>query len=204
MPQRLKYPPGWFLILVLLLGLVILGWCGSRWLAAEPGSAEEMYADVRIGMTRDEVVAIFRTHWYIIDGLYSEGTTLGEHSWSRCHVTGPAFHDLPPSSEVRHCVLTVLDRTGREVEVVIGADGLVSDKRITPGVLRDRLDGASRALAGAAEDLSSEAWWRQQARKMSRSMRWKWPYLAICAVVGVVLASAWLLRRGLGRAEPIA
>ncbi len=65
-----------FLWIALVLSLAIGSWLALRWLVPKPGSSEEVYGRIRIGMTRDEAVAVLRTHDSIED-VYCEGETKG-------------------------------------------------------------------------------------------------------------------------------
>ncbi len=113
-----------------------------------------------------EAVSILRaSNPYNIDGHYAEGTTVEGRSWAGTKLDGPLFADLPPAPEIAHCVLTVLDSGGREVEVVLGPGGTVSGKRLAPGALQYRLDKVWRALARAGTDLGSGNWWGEQLHK---------------------------------------
>jgi len=192
----------------LLLGLAVGAWCGSRWLAAEPGSSEDVFARIRVGMSQEEAVAVLRTYApYKIDGAYSEGTTKQGHSWTRINVCHDLYAELPPPQEVVRCILTVYGEDGREVEVVLGHGGIVADKRLSPGAWQYRLQETHRVLDRAASDLISGSWWREQLHKASRSLRHRRRYAVPCLAVVLVMVSAWVLRRriarhGLNRAEP--
>jgi hypothetical protein len=116
------------------------------------------------------------------------------------------FEDLPPPQEVARCVLTVSDDYGREVELVLGPGGVVSGKRLSPGVWEERLHSASRALGDAATDLASGSWWWGQLRKACRSLQ-RGRYAGPCLAAAFLLVSVWVLRRrrarhGARRAEP--
>jgi hypothetical protein len=180
----------------LLFGLAVGAWCGSRWLAAEPGSSEDVFARIRVGMSQEEAVAVLRTYGpYKIDGVYSEGTTKQGHSWTRMHVCRDLYGDLPPPQEVVRCILTVCSEDGREVEVVLGPGGIVAAKRLSPGVWQYRLQETHRVVDRAASDLISGSWWRAQLHKTSRSLRHRRRYAVPCLAVVLVIVSAWVLQR---------
>jgi hypothetical protein len=158
-------------------------------------------------MDQKEAVAVLRT-WApsSIDGAYSEGTTTQGRSWARLNISNPLFEDLPPPQEVARCVLTVSDDSGREIEVVLGPGGVVSGKRLSPGVWQERLHRASRALGDAATDLASGSWWGEQLRKACRSLQRR-RYAGPCLAAAFLLVSVWVLRRRraryrVRRAEP--
>jgi hypothetical protein len=190
----------WQLLWVgLVSGLAIGPWFVCRWTAPEPGWSEDVFARVRIGMSRDETVAVLRTH-NGTDGLYSEGATSDGRSWS--HLESPSFEGLPPAQEIAHGTLTVGGDDGREIEVILGPGGFVSDKRLSPGVWQYRLDRTCHALACARHDVSSERWWDDQLRKTEHSLRRRRQYVAPCLAAGLLLTSAWAVRRRVARRGP--
>jgi hypothetical protein len=141
-------------------------------------------------------VAVLRTyHPYNIGGLHSEGATKDGRAWGGTYLEGPLFEDLPPPQEIAHCVLNVWDNNDQEVEVILGPGGIVSGTRLSPGVSQFRLNRVCHALARARTDLLSGWWWNDQLRKDHRSLRRRWHYVAPCLAVGLLLASAWILRR---------
>jgi hypothetical protein len=180
----------------LLFGLAFGAWGGSRWLAARPGSLEDVFARIRVGMSKEEAVSALRaSDPYHIDGCYSEGTTTEGRSRAGTKLDGPLFADLPPAPEIAHGVLSVLDSEGREVEVVLGPGGTVSGKRLSPGVWQYRLDKVWRALAGAGTDLRSGGWWAEQFHKASRWLHRRPEYAVPCSAAALLLVSAWLVRK---------
>jgi hypothetical protein len=190
----------------MLAGLAFGAWFGARWFAAEPGSAEDVYARIRIGMGQEQVVEVLRTyHDSSIDGLSAQGTTKDGLSWRINPIKGLLFEDLPPPQQVAQGVLKVWDNDGREVEVVLGPGGKVAGKGLMPGVLAFRMDKVRRALTSARLDLLTRSWWSEQLRKADRSLRHKSLYIALCLAAAFVLASVWILRcRGsLGRKSQV-
>jgi hypothetical protein len=183
----------------LLFGLAIGAWWGYRWLSAEPGSLEEGFARIRIGMSRDEAVSVLRAcDPYKIDGLHSEGTTKEGRSWAGTNIEGELFEDLPPPEEIAHCVFGVWDNEGRDLEVVLGPGGIVSGKRLSPGVWEYRWHEARLVLTRAAADLVSGSWWGEQVHKAFRSLRRRW-YAGPCLAAVFLLVSMWVLRRRIAR-----
>ena len=49
-----------------------------------------------------------------------------------------ATDDLPPPGEVEYCTLEAEDHHGREITVMLGRGGIVTDKRLSPGIWRIR------------------------------------------------------------------
>jgi hypothetical protein len=153
-------------------------------------------------MTQEEAVAVLRTYDPgRIDGVYAEGTTRQGRSWSGTSLFGESFADLPPPEDTARCVLTVTDDDCWEVEVVLGPGGIVSAKRISPGVWEYRLREACRVLTLAAADLVSGSWWKEQFRKTCRSLRRRRGRARPCLAVILVLVSAWALRRRRARSQ---
>jgi hypothetical protein len=147
-------------------------------------------------MGQDEAVAVLRTYDPDnIDSLYAEGTTTEGRSWAGTSFETPWFHDLPPAPEIAHCVLIVWDNDGRKVEVTLEPGGIVTGKRLSPGVWQYRLDHACHALARAGTDLASGPWWNGQLHKVNRSVRRRWQRVAQCLAAGLLLASVWILWR---------
>lgn len=200
MLQILRHYRWWLVGTGLLLDLVGVAWFGFSWLAPEPGSSEDVFAHVQIGMCKDEAVAVLRSYSpYTTEGHYSAGTTKDGRSLDRFHPERPYFESLPPSEEIEYCVLTVDDKDGRTVEIILGPDGVVSGKRLSPGVWEDRVDKVHRAMAYARDDLLNGLWWEDQLQKVHRSLRrngiasrWVW-------LPGLLLVTVWTLRHG--RAE---
>jgi hypothetical protein len=187
----------WFVLGAGTLFVVALSaWLVPRWLAPGPGLAEDIYSRVRTGMTKDEAVAALRSDDLHIDTVYSEGTTTDGQPVRGVPWLGEVFDNLPPADEIEHCVLTVMDYEGGEVEVVLGRGGAVVETNLTPGVFEDRASRIGRVVEGAFVDVCSVSWWLQQPRKLLRSAWRNWPYHAPRAVV-LLLALMWAF--GFGR-----
>src|SRR5262249_51836928 len=155
---------------------------------------------LRVGMSQEEAVAVLRTYNPdIIDGVYARGKTRRGVSWSGTNLVGETIADLPPPQEVEQCVLEISDDSGREIEVILGSGGIVSGKRLSPGVWQYRLDEVRRVLTRAAADIVSGSWWREQARKASRSVYRRRRYAVPCLAAVLLLVSACVLRRRIGR-----
>jgi hypothetical protein len=184
----------WLMGAGFVCGLALAAWYGSRWLAAEPGSSEDVFARIRIGMRQDEAVAVLRSHDRV-DGRYVEGTTTAGRSWAGTSVFGPSFEDLPPAGEITRCVLTVMDNEGRDIGVTLGPGGTVSGRRLSPGVWEYRWRRICRAAADAKTDLLSASWWQAQPHKLHRSLRARWRSIVLAVGLGVSMTSAWVWRR---------
>src|SRR6266849_4303759 len=101
MVRRLWYHRWKILGAGLVLGLELAVWLGSKWLSAAPGSSEDVFARLRIGMTKEEVVAVLRSYdLHKIEGFSAAGETKSGHFWAGSHLEGPLFNDLPPSHEI--------------------------------------------------------------------------------------------------------
>jgi hypothetical protein len=201
--QRYRW---WLLRVGLLTGLTaISAWVGSRWLASDFGSSEDVFKRVRIGMTQNEAVAVLRTYNpYTVEGLYWSGTTTdGRLFHSPCWFEVPYFDDLPPPQEIENSVLGIVANDGRHVEVILGPGGTVSGKGLTPGVWEYRLDQVHGALSRARTDLLSGLWWENQLSKANRSLNRRWHYILPGLAAGLLLASAWTVRRRIARRGPI-
>ncbi len=188
----------------LLLGLAIGAWLGSGWVTAEPGSSEDVFTRVRIGMSQDEAVAVLRTYAPDnIDTPYVEGVTKDGRLWAGTDIIhGAWFQNLPPSQEIAHCALGVWDTDGRKVEVILGPGGIVSHKRLSPCMWQYRLEKVEDAVARASTDLSSGLWWNDQRHKIYRSVRRRWHHIAPSLGAVLLLASVWSLRCKIVRCGP--
>jgi hypothetical protein len=176
----------WKLVAVaLLFPVAVAAVFGSRWLAPVPGSSEDVLARVRVGMSQQEAVAVLQTHNHI-DGLAFSGRTKSGQTLGRLH---DSFKDLPPPQEIDHGVLTVLDSDGRELEIVLGPGGTVSQKRLTPGVWAYRLEKVGRAVRDRNYYLA----------KVRHSLAKRAHPIGLGFAAGMVVLSAWKLRHGLAR-----
>jgi hypothetical protein len=90
-----------------------------------PGSLEDLYSHIRVGMTQSQVVELI---WGCrdVDGCYSNGVTKGGESFADMG-TKP-LGELPPPQDIFRCVLKVEDTEGWEVEVTLGPGGVVTSK----------------------------------------------------------------------------
>lgn len=195
--QILRRYRRWLVGIGLFLGVVGVVWLGCSWLAPEPGSSEDVFARVQIGMNQEEAVAVLRSYSPdTTEGHYSTGTTKDGRSLDRFHPERPAFESLPSPDEIEYCVLTVDDKDGRMVEIILSRGGTVSGKRLSPGIWEYRVDKVHRAIARVRYDLLGRSWWEDQLHKVHRSLRrngitsrWVW-------LLGLVLLAVWTLRRG--------
>jgi hypothetical protein len=155
----------------LILGLGLAIWFGSRWLSAVPGSLEDVFPRIQIGMTQEEVIAVLRScDRDKIEGIYAVGETSSGKSWYGTRMEGPLFSDLPPSGDIAHAELSVMD-ADQEIEVHLGSGGIVVTKQLTPGVWELRRNKIRHKVSNARDDLMSKSWWLDQVRKSKRSLR---------------------------------
>jgi hypothetical protein len=112
----------------LAAGLIALAFWLSLSRTAPPGSLDDLYSRVQVGMTQWEVVALI---WGCrdVDGCYFKGVTKGGESFADFGIK--SLDELPPPQDVRRCVLRVEDTEGWEVEVTLGPGGVVTCKRST-------------------------------------------------------------------------
>ncbi len=202
----------WLVATVLLCGVAVVTWFGWRWLAPKPGSSEDVFSRIRVGMSQNEAVAILRTYDDSYnDGVYSWGVTKDGRSLDRMHVGSPLFHDLPPPQEIEHCVLEVDDagEDGQEVKIILGRGGIVTGKQLSPGVWEKRQNKIRRALFSPDEweyrlhkvqrELFTLKVWKGRLRKFRRVLRHREDYVAMFLGAGLLLGSAWTARRWMAR-----
>ncbi len=149
----------------------------------------------------DEVLAILQS-WDAGEDHYSAGATRDGQSLDLVHLD-PGFARLPPAAAIAHCTLTVYSDDGdRVLEVALGRGGIVIGKRLAPGYWQYRVDKVRATLTRAKSDLCSALWWRDQLRKLHRSLRRR-PERALGVALGLVFASAWTVvrYRGMRRAN---
>jgi hypothetical protein len=178
---------------VLLIALAVSLWLVVRWLTPEPGSSEDLFARIQVGMSQNQAVAVLRSYPPDnTEGRYCTGTAKDGRSldWY-CPDVNHFFDNLPLPQEIEHCVLSVLDGGGREVEVILGPGGIVTGKRLSPGVVEDRLEQVNRAL------LSWDVW-EERFHKFLRSFR-RHPYLWFGVATAFLMLSVWKLLRGILR-----
>jgi hypothetical protein len=176
----------------LLCAVAAIGsWFETQWLASDPGSSEDIFKRLQVGMTQREAVTVIRTYNpYTVEGLYSEGTTTDGQSFSSVRFRLPFFDDLPPPHQIKSCLLSVCANDGRDLDIVLGPGGIVSAKSISPGVWEHRVDRVLDTLDRARTDLLSGLWWRDQLRKSYHSIR-----VRIFLAAVLLLASVWIIRR---------
>jgi hypothetical protein len=105
---------------------MLAGWALSRLTAPKPGSMEDLYARVRVGMTQAEALAALKFGGaQSVDCLYAEGTDRqGNH-----FLSGLSFANLPQASEYRELEVEVTCVTGESVKVTFGEGGVVTTKQ---------------------------------------------------------------------------
>jgi hypothetical protein len=168
----------------------------SEWLAVEPGSSEDVFARVRIGMSQEETIAVLRSYDPDkIEAPFVEGITKDGRAFAGTDIlAGGWFLNLPPPEEVAYCALGVWDTDDRKVEVILGPGGIVARKKLSPDAWEYRLEKVCDTLSRTRSDLASGSWWNQQPRKIYRSVRRKSYWIAASLAVVLVLASVWRLR----------
>ena len=173
----------------LLFGLAVAAWFGWRWLDRYEGNSEEVFARLRVGMSQQEAVEVLAT-FDSSSGQYSWGVTTDGREFGSLHLHSRSMDDLPPPQEIESCVMSDLDNDGREIEVTLGPGGTVSGKRLTPGVWEYRWDKAYRALRDKPYGALLSKYWS------------RYRHIAFGLTAGLVLASAWMLRRRAARRCP--
>jgi hypothetical protein len=173
MEQTYRLSRWWIVVAAALAVLPAGAWLCWRWLGPGPGSFEVLDSRLRVGMSLDEAVGTMRAFDHEphagIDGAYSKGTTKDGQPWSDYHIIERQLYDtLPPAGEIEQGLLTVCDDGGQDLEVTLGPGGVVTAKRLIPGVWEYRLEKGRRALEDAKANLSSGAWWADQVRKTLR------------------------------------
>ena len=135
----------WLVGAGLLFGVAVATWFSPR---QTTRSLRDMFSRVRVGMSQDEALAVLRTFKPDTDGLFSFGAT-NDGSFARpLNLVDPYSGGLPLPQEIKHCRLTIIDCEGREVEIILGQGGTVTDKRF----ISDR----------------REDWWFRICSKLSR------------------------------------
>jgi hypothetical protein len=175
----------WLVAAGFLCGVAVAAWFGFRWLARSEGNSEEVFSRIRVGMSQHEVVKVLLT-FDASSGRFSWGVTTDGREFQTLHLGHPSMDDLPPPNEIESGVLTALDSYGREIEVPLGSGGIVSGKRLSPGVWEYRWNKAYRELRD----------------KPYRQLLYKYRYSALGLFVGLLLPSAWVLRRCASRSSP--
>jgi hypothetical protein len=129
-----------WLVVVCAFGLAIrAGW---RWLDKSGGNSEQVFSQIRLGMSKAEVIPVL-LRFEADSGRYSFGATTDGEQFNTFH-TG--LYDLPPAGDIEYAVLSGLDRYGREIEVTLGQGGIVTSKRLSPGVWEYRWEKLTRAI----------------------------------------------------------
>jgi hypothetical protein len=132
----------------LLFGIVLV-WSDSPLTPPAPGSMQDVFAQVRVGMARDEAVTILKTYDGQIDCIYVSGTLMDGRSFSDL-----GFNGLPPAAEIDQGVLTLADEYCESVEVVFGPGGIVTAKNYSSDWFLDEWRVRARSLlAGSSSQL---------------------------------------------------
>jgi hypothetical protein len=132
----------WWVVAAGLLVGVVASWPVLRLTVHGPGSLEDVYSRVRVGMSQEEAVAVLNDcNWD-----YSNATVTTKDGRS-LYIAIWAHEVLPSPHEVDHAELMIEDY-GNEVYVILGRDGVVTGKRFELGepawkYSRDRLRAAA-------------------------------------------------------------
>lgn len=108
-----------------LLGVGGTIWFGYLLTVPDPGSVEEAFSRIRIGMSMDQVVTLLQS--CPRDSAHYSGTTKAGRKFFNF-----GFADIPPLYEIDQAELYVMDDDGNEVEVLFQEKGIVKEKRWTP------------------------------------------------------------------------
>ncbi len=119
-------------VALLLLAAAVMCTLGSQ-RPRLPGSLGVIAAQVRVGMSQDEAIALIRTSYqerpkYDIPRLYADGRTHDERSFGRYFDW--AFDDFPPADQVAWAELDIDDDNGRDLIVTFGPGGVVTSVRL--------------------------------------------------------------------------
>jgi hypothetical protein len=115
---------------VVVVGLIVLGasaaWLLWRLSAPAPGSLEEVFLGVRVGMSWSEASDLLLVADTDIDRVYLSGVTYDGHTITS-GIRG--FQDLPPTRDIRVCQVEMVDSTGQGFIIELGDRGVVRRKR---------------------------------------------------------------------------
>ena len=135
----------WWVHLVVLCAFGMAVRAGWRWLDKSSGNSEEVFSQIRLGMSKSEVIPVL-LRFQASSGRYSFGVTTNGEQFSTFHHDHPSLDDLPAAPDIEYAVLSALDSHGREIEVTLGPGGIVTSKSLTPGVWDFRWDKLTRAI----------------------------------------------------------
>jgi hypothetical protein len=166
----------WFVGTGFLFSMTIAAWFGWCWLTKGEGNSEEVFSRLRVGMGQQEAVEILQA-FEASSSTYSRGVTTDGREFD--FLSGvPSMDDLPSPGEIKYCILEAEDNLGREIKVTLGPGGIVSSKRLSPGIWKLRRDKAYRELRD----------------KPYEKLLHKYRYIALSLAALLVLALAWTLR----------
>jgi hypothetical protein len=166
----------------------VAGEC-RRWLAPAPGSFQEAFCNIQVGMTQDQVVAVLRAYDYKICSVCLEGTSRDGQPFILSGSYSDTYHTydrLPPPQHIGRCMIGVEDEYDQEMKVLLGPGGAVVEKSLTPSMLEGQSETVLRAITEAITGTP-------KLLRSSSVRRRPWGYIA-CAVV-VLLLAWWGLRR---------
>src|SRR5690349_7803788 len=98
--MRLAWRYRWWLACAgFLLCSTVATWHCLRWLTSQPGSTEEMFARIQIGMSQFEAVAVIRCYDQFddstIESVMSWGATKNGQPFNLLHQASPRLGELP-------------------------------------------------------------------------------------------------------------
>jgi len=115
----------WAFGIGLLLGAVPTIWFGILLTSPKPGSVEEAFWRIRVGMSLDQAVSMLKR--CPTDSVHYSGVTLTGRRFSNF-----GFNNIPPPGEIDYGELYVMDDDGNEAEIFYREGGTVSGKRWDP------------------------------------------------------------------------
>ena len=114
----------WWLVGAGLLVGVVLGWSYARWTDPSPGSLEDVFLHIQVGMSQRQTVTVLET-LNDLDSMYYRGITKDGQPFSACC----SWAGLPSPEDIKCAEVEVCDNSGRSFFVYLGRGGIVIGKR---------------------------------------------------------------------------